>query len=221
MIKYELMNRLWYFILISVFLFSCAQGREKQEEKGSHQEQAEQKQEGSSQSNNGKEQNGEEQDGEERDVEADIRASTLIAEGEAVPDFIFTTTRGKQYSMEGLKGKVVLLNFFATWCPTCMKEMPALQEQVWGKYKERDDFMLVSIGREQDMQKMKDFKAEKGYGFHFAPDTGRVIYGLFAEKYIPRNVVVNEQGTIVYQGTGYDEQEFADMLQLIERELAD
>lgn len=210
------MNRLWYFILISVMFLSCAQSTEKKDEEGGQQEQAEQKQESSSQESNGKE-----QDGEERDVEADIKASTMIAEGEAVPDFSFTTTRGKQYSMEGLKGKVVLLNFFATWCPTCMKEMPALQEQVWSKYKDRDDFMLVSIGREQGMQKMKDFKAEKSYGFHFASDTGRVIYSMFAEKYIPRNVVVNEQGTIVYQGTGYDEQEFASMLQLIERELAD
>lgn len=197
------MNRLWYFILISVMFLSCAQSSEKKDEEGGQQEQAEQKQESSSEESNEKE------------------SSTLIAEGEAVPDFSFTTTRGKQYSMQGLKGKVVLINLFATWCPTCMKEMPALQEQVWSNYKDRDDFMLVSIGREQDMQKMKDFKAEKGYGFHFAPDTGRVIYSMFAEKYIPRNVVVNEQGTIVYQGTGYDEQEFASMLQLIERELAD
>ncbi|MBS3807037.1 MAG: TlpA family protein disulfide reductase [Bacteroidales bacterium] len=197
------MNRLWYFIFISVMLLSCAQSREKKDAEDGDQEQAEQKQESSSQESN------------------EIESSTLIAEGEAVPDFSFTTTRGRQYSMEGLEGKVVLLNFFATWCPTCMKEMPALQEQVWSKYKDRDDFILVSIGREQGMQKMKDFKAEKGYGFHFAPDTGRVIYSMFAEKYIPRNVVVNEQGAIVYQGTGYDEQEFASMLQLIERELAD
>jgi len=197
------MNRLWYFILISVMFLSCAQSTEKKDAEDGDQQQTEQKKESSSQEINEKE------------------SSTLIAEGEAVPDFSFTTTRGRQYSMEGLEGKVVLLNFFATWCPTCMKEMPALQEQVWRKYGDRDDFMLVSIGREQGMQKMKDFKAEKGYGFHFAPDTGRVIYSMFAEKYIPRNVVVNEQGTIVYQGTGYDEQEFASMLQLIERELAD
>ena len=209
------MTRLIYAILISVLFLSCSQNPENKKEVDGPQAKAKQSQPSADQQENGNEQK------EERDVEADIKASTLIAEGEAVPEFSFTTTRGKQYSMKGLEGKVVLLNFFATWCPTCMKEMPALQEQVWNRYKNRDDFMLVSIGREQDMQKMKDFKAEKGYGFHFAPDTGRVIYGKFAEKYIPRNVVVNQEGTIVYQGTGYDEQEFGSMLQLIERELAD
>jgi peroxiredoxin len=155
------------------------------------------------------------------DPEADIRASTLISEGERVPAFRFTTTSGITYSMEGLRGKVVLLNLFATWCPVCMEEMPALQNQVWNKYKNRDDFMLVSIGREQDMQKMKDFKNKKGYGFHFAPDTARKIYGKFATKYIPRNVVVDKTGKIIYQGTGYDKEEFENMMQLIERELAD
>lgn len=155
------------------------------------------------------------------DPEADIRASTLISEGERVPAFSFTTTSGTTYSMEGLRDKVVLLNLFATWCPVCMEEMPALQKKVWNKYKNRDDFMLVSIGREQDMQKMKDFKSKKGYGFHFAPDTARKIYGKFATKYIPRNVVVDKTGKIIYQGTGYDKEEFENMMQLIERELAD
>ncbi len=155
------------------------------------------------------------------DTEADIRASTLISKGERVPAFSFTTTSGTTYSMERLRGKVVLLNLFATWCPVCMEEMPALQNQVWKRYKSRDDFMLVSIGREQDMQKMKDFKSKKGYGFHFAPDTARNIYGKFATKYIPRNVVVGKTGKIIYQGTGYDKEEFENMMQLIERELAD
>jgi len=209
------MNRLTYVILVSVLFLSCSQNLENRKETNGPQAEAEQNQPSADQQENGKEEK------EERDLEADIKASTLIAEGEAVPEFSFTTTRGDPYSMKGLEGKVVLLNLFATWCATCMKEMPALQEQVWSRYKNRDDFMLVSIGREQDMQKMKDFKAEKGYGFHFAPDTGRVIYGKFAEKYIPRNVVVNQEGTIVYQGTGYDEQEFRSMLQIIERELAD
>jgi len=215
------MNKLWYFILIPAFLFSCAQNPMNENKTGIQNIQADQEKASQEKASQDKKENAKEGNKEERDVEADIKASTRIAEGESVPDFTFTTTRGDQYSMEGLSGKVVVLNLFATWCPTCLKEMPALQEQLWNSYKQRDDFMLVSIGREQDMQKMKEFKAEKGYGFHFAPDTGRVIYGKFAEKYIPRNVVVDKQGTIIYQGTGYDEEEFKNMLQLIERELTD
>lgn len=155
----------------------------------------------------------------EEEVQADIRESTNVKKGQEVPGFTFTTTEGEEYSIQDLQEKVVLLNFFATWCPTCMKEMPALQEQIWEKYGDDKDFFLVSIGREQNMTKMKEFKREKGYDFHFAPDTGRVIYSKFADKYIPRNVVVDEEGTIVYQNTGYTEEKFQQMMDVIAEEL--
>jgi len=189
-----LMKKFWFTLMIPVFLLSCAQNAE---EKG---------------------QNSAKQD-KQKDTDADIRASTLIEADESVPEYSFTTTAGEQYTMEELNGKVVLLNFFATWCPTCMDEMPALQNEVWEKYKDHEAFMLVSIGREQDMQKMKEFKSGKGYDWHFAPDTGRVMYSKFATKYIPRNVLVDPDGTIAYQNTGYTEEEFQILLERIELEM--
>jgi len=190
------MRRLFIILSISVLLIGCTQNQKEKEA-----DQEDQKS--------------------QKEVEADIKASTNISEGQKVPDFTFTTTEGKEFGTDKLEGKVVLLTFFATWCPTCMKEMPALQNQVWQKYGNREDFFLVSIGREQNMKKMEEFKKKKGFEFHFAPDTGRVIYGKFAEKYIPRNVVVNEEGTIVYQNTGYTEKEFQNMMDVIEQEMGD
>ncbi|MGM0497953.1 MAG: TlpA family protein disulfide reductase, partial [Bacteroidota bacterium] len=167
---------------------------------------------------NNKEKSGEsdkKQQKQQKEEEADIQASTLIESGQPVPQFSFETSDGKEYSMAELEGNVVLLNFFATWCPTCMKEMPALQEQIWDKYKENDDFFMVSLGREHSMQEMKEFQEKKEYTFNFAPDTGRVIYGKFAEKYIPRNVLVDKKGEIIYECTGYDEEEFDKMLTIL------
>ena len=192
------MKRIFLFILIPFIWVACTQNQNNQEKQGNNEDKQSQK-----------------------EVEADIKASTRISEGQKVPEFTFTTTRGKELSTESLRGKVVLYNFFATWCPSCMKEMPALQDQVWKKYGNNEDFFMVSIGREQNMKKMETFKKEKGYDFHFAPDTGRVIYGKFAEKYIPRNVVVNKEGTIVYQNTGYTEEEFQNMMAVIEEEMED
>ncbi|MGM0530205.1 MAG: TlpA family protein disulfide reductase [Bacteroidota bacterium] len=188
------MIRLFILFTIPTLLLSCNQNRREKEQDGENQQTQE-------------------------EVEADIEASTNINEGQKVPEFTFTTTSGEEFSIKALQGKVVLLNFFATWCPTCMKEMPALQNQIWQKYRDNEDFFLVSIGREQNMTKMKDFKKEKGYNFHFAPDTGRVIYGKFADKFIPRNVVVDEQGNIVYQNTGYTEEKFQQMMDVIADEL--
>lgn len=192
------MKRIFLFILIPFIWVACTQNQNNQEKQGNNEDKQSQK-----------------------EVEADIKASTRISEGQKVPEFTFTTTRGKELSTESLRGKVVLYNFFATWCPSCMKEMPALQDQVWKKYGNNEDFFMVSIGREQNMKKMETFKKDKGYDFHFAPDTGRVIYGKFAEKYIPRNVVVNKEGTIVYQNTGYTEEEFQNMMAVIEEEMED
>ena len=192
------MKRIFLFILIPFIWVACTQNQNNQEKQGNNEDKQSQK-----------------------EVEADIKASTRISEGQKVPEFTFTTTRGKELSTESLRGKVVLYNFFATWFPSCMKEMPALQDQVWKKYGNNEDFFMVSIGREQNMKKMETFKKDKGYDFQFAPDTGRVIYGKFAEKYIPRNVVVNKEGTIVYQNTGYTEEEFQNMMAVIEEEMED
>ncbi len=192
------MMRIFIFMVIPFIWVACSQNQSNQEKQENKEDKKSQK-----------------------EVEADIKASTRISEGEKVPEFTFTTTTGKEFNSESLQGKVVLYNFFATWCPTCMNEMPALQNQVWQKYGNREDFFLVSIGREQNMKKMNEFKKQKGFEFHFAPDTGRVIYGKFAQKYIPRNVVVNEEGTIVYQNTGYTEKEFQNMMDVIEQEMGD
>ena len=192
------MKRIFIFILIPFIWVACTQNQNNQEKQGNKEDKQSQK-----------------------EVEADIKASTRIREGQKVPEFTFTTTDGKELTTESLRGKVVLYNFFATWCPSCMKEMPALQNQVWQNYGNNEDFFMVSIGREQNMKKMETFKKDKGYDFHFAPDTGRVIYGRFAEKYIPRNVVVNKEGTIVYQNTGYTEEEFQNMMDVIDEEMGD
>ena len=155
----------------------------------------------------------------QNEEEADIKASTLIESGQPVPQFSFETTDGVKHSMVELEGNIVLLNFFATWCPSCMAEMPALQEQVWDKYKDHDNFFMVSLGREHSMQEMKEFQDKKEYTFNFAPDTGRVIYSKFAEKYIPRNVLVDKKGEIIYECTGYDEKEFEKMLTILGEKL--
>jgi peroxiredoxin len=127
--------------------------------------------------------------------------STLTKVGDAVPKFSVQTTDGQTLTPDSLKGKVVLLNFFATWCGPCNEEMPALQK-VHEKYKDKA-FTLVSVGREHSIDEVKKFAEQKKLTFAFAAAPKREAYKLFATQFIPRSYVIDRDGKIVYQTMGF------------------
>lgn len=137
--------------------------------------------------------------------------------GQDVPDFSFTTIDGKSYQMSELKGKTVLLVFFATWCAPCMKELPQIEKEIWEVYKSKD-FMLIALGREHSMEEIVKFNKKKGFTFPIGPDPERKIYSQFFSYYIPRNVLVSKEGKIIFQKQGYREVDAKNLIDLIDRE---
>lgn len=140
-----------------------------------------------------------------------------IALKEASPAFVVPKKDGTSISSGDLKGKVVLLNFFATWCPPCREELPRLQKEIWEKYKDNPKFELMVLAREQDWNKIDPFVAEHKYTLPFYPDLKRNVFGLFADQGIPRNVVLDSQGNVIYQSLGYEKKEFDQLIALIDR----
>jgi peroxiredoxin len=144
--------------------------------------------------------------------------TTLTKVGQPVPKFTVTTLDGKAINIAEMKGKVVLINFFATWCGPCMGEMPHVEKEIWRKLK-NENLVVLAIGREHSKEELVKFNKEKGFTFLIAPDPKREVYDLFAKQFIPRNYVVGKDGRIVFQSIGYSEEEFGKMIQLIKAQL--
>ena len=135
---------------------------------------------------------------------------SLTHVGEPVPEFSVTTLDGEQVSSSELRGKVVLLGFFATWCGPCRHELPHLQK-IWEDFGHRHDFAMIVVGRGETKDKLVDFQSKQKLTLPLAPDPQQLVYGKFATKAIPRTYPISRDGTIIYQCTGYEEEYVADL----------
>ena len=148
----------------------------------------------------------------------DIESYTRV--GQAMPAFSFTTLDGKRSSVEELKGKVVFVNFWATWCPPCLAEMPRMEREVWQKFKAAPDFYMVAIAREQTEEEIAPFLKKNRLTFPAAPDPEREVYRLFGNGGIPRSYVVGRDGRILFQSVGYTAGDFEKMKSVLSKEMA-
>jgi peroxiredoxin len=137
--------------------------------------------------------------------------------GQQVPSFSIADLEGKKFSTDESKGKIVLLNFWATWCPPCVTEMPRLENEIWKKYR-GSGFEMIAIAREQTDKEISEYRAKHKYTFPMAADPRRDAYGKFANAGIPRNYVVNREGKILFQSVGYSPDDFQKMKSILERE---
>ena len=143
----------------------------------------------------------------------------IVKVGDSMPAFTLHSTVNGTVNSEDLKGKVVLINIFATWCSPCQSELAEVQKTLWPKYKDNKDFVLLMIGREHTDVELQKYNEKKGFTFPLYPDKNRAIYGAFAKNLIPRSYLVDKTGKVVYATKGYSDEEFAELMKRIEAAL--
>ena len=145
--------------------------------------------------------------------------TTLTRIGDKAPVFTCKTIDGKTIDLSKLQGKIVMINFFATWCGPCNLELPVLQKNIWDKYKNKDNFQLIILGRQHNESEVSNFVKSKKFTMPFAPDPERKIYGLYATQFIPRNVIIGKDGRVIFQSMGYTPEEFKKIEDLLAEKL--
>ena len=99
----------------------------------------------------------------------------IVKVGQTAPDFTVTLTDGKTVKLSDFRGKVVMLQFTASWCGVCRKEMPFIEKDIWQKHKSDPDFMLMGIDRDEPLNKVIAFGKSTGVTYPLGLDPGADI----------------------------------------------
>jgi len=111
----------------------------------------------------------------------------------------FKDIKGKEVSLADLKGKVIFLNFWATWCPPCLAEMPSIQRIYREEASEQFVFLLVDA--DSDLKKAQQYMDRKKFSLPVYEASGAVPEVLFNGS-LPTTVILDKKGRIAYKGVG-------------------
>ncbi|HOK55861.1 MAG TPA: redoxin domain-containing protein [bacterium] len=122
-------------------------------------------------------------------------------EGKKAPDFNLKDIEGKSITLSSYEGKVVLLNFWASWCPPCREELKVIQK-IYNEYKDKGVIVLC-VNSGEDKEKVEDFIDENNYKFPVLLDTDSKVSDNYKVNTIPRVLLINKDGIVVKDLTGY------------------
>ncbi len=143
-----------------------------------------------------------------------------VSVGEQVPELQFSLLDGREITTNDLKNKVTVLQFTASWCSVCIKEMPHLEKDVWQRFK-NDDFILIGIDLKETTEKVEGFIKKTKVTYPFTIDSDGSIFEAFTlpKAGVTRNIVLNKDGEIIFLSRLYNVKEFQEMVAVIDAEL--
>lgn len=160
--------------------------------------------------------------GQEAATAADDRGY-IVKTGDQVPSFDIVLPDGTKTSVDALKGKVVMLQFTASWCSVCRKEMPFIEKEIWQPLKSNPEFALYGIDLKEDAEQIRKFAELIPVTYPIALDPEGAIFSLFCrpDAGVTRNIILDREGKIIFLTRLYERTEFEEMVRIINAELAD
>lgn len=161
------------------------------------------------------------QSGKSEQVERSDSNGYVVFDGDKAPDFNVTLTDGRRLKLSDLQGKLVMIQFTASWCGVCRKEMPFIERDIWQKHKNDTNFVLIGIDRDEPLEKVLKFAKQTGVTYPLGLDPGADIYAKYAlrQSGITRNILIDKDGIIIKRTRLYKEEEFNSLVEAIDNYL--
>ena len=123
---------------------------------------------------------------------------------------------GQLVTNESLIGKVVVIQFTASWCSVCIKEMPHLEKEVWQRFKD-DDFILIGVDLKEELEVVEEFIQKTKVTYPFTIDKDGSFFESFTlpKAGVTRNIVLDKSGKISFLTRLFDQKEFQEMIEHI------
>lgn len=145
----------------------------------------------------------------------------IVKVGDKAPDFSFTLTDGTTAKLSDYDGKVVMLQFTASWCGICRREMPFIESDIWQKHKDNPNFVLIGVDRDEPLETVVEFGKSVNVTYPLALDPGGDIFAKYAlrDAGITRNVLIDKEGKIVMLTRKFQQEEFNKLVETISKML--
>ena len=137
----------------------------------------------------------------------------------AAPELPIFDKAGKKTDLAKQKGKIFIVHFWATWCPPCVEEIPALS-RFWDKYRTREDVNLYAISVDKDWKTIDDFMAKNPSKITLFLDPGAATAKRFGTTQYPETYIINDKGRVLFRVQGAVDWSDADVRARIEQLIA-